>query len=127
MAMIHLAASLALLWLHLAGLSLALGRWLPYAIARASSVLLIALPMFFIEHFVGLGNLNSLWPVSAALAAFALYRFRREARSSCFKASEIAFLLALAYGLSWKFIFPSIYPTSERVTDLYFMANYYSA
>lgn len=126
MTMIHLAVSLALLWLHLAGLSLVLGRWLPYAIARASGVLLIALLMFFIEHFVGLGNLNGLWPVSATLAAFALYRFRQEARSSCFKAAEIAFLLALAYGLSWKFIFPSIYPTSERVTDLYFMANYYS-
>ena len=126
MTTIHLAASLALLWLHLAGLGLALGRWLPYAIARASGVLLIALLMFFIEHFVGLGNLNGVWPVSAAIAAFALYRFRHEARSPHFKATEIAFLLAFGYGLAWKFIFPSIYPTSERVTDLYFMANYYS-
>ncbi|AMC36690.1 DUF2298 domain-containing protein [Janthinobacterium sp. B9-8] len=126
MTMIHLAASLALLWLHLAGLTLVLGQYLPYAIARASGVLLITLLMFFIEHFIGLGNLNGLWPITAILAAASLYLFKQEARSSRFKAAEIAFLLALAYGLIWKFIFPAIYPTSERVTDLYFMANYYS-
>jgi uncharacterized membrane protein len=126
MTMIHLAASLALLWLHLASLSLALGRFMPYAIARSVGVLLITLLMFFIEHFIGLGNLNGLWPITAILAAFTLYLFKQEACSCRFKAAEIAFLMALAYGLIWKFIFPAIYPTSERVTDLYFMANYYS-
>jgi uncharacterized membrane protein len=126
MTMIHLAASLALLWLHLAGLSLVLGRIMPYAIARSAGVLLLTLLMFFIEHFIGLGNLNGLWPITTLISLFTLYLFKQEARSSRFKAAELAFLLALAYGLIWKFIFPAIYPTSERVTDLYFMANYYA-
>ena len=126
MTMIYLAASLMLLWLHLAGLSVVLGRWLPYAQARAAGVLLITLLMFFIEHFIGLGKLNGIWPFTGLLAAAALYLFKQEVCSSRFKAAETVFLLALAYGLIWKFIFPAIYPTSERVTDLYFMANYYS-
>ena len=50
MTMIYLAASLMLLWLHLAGLSVVLGRWLPYAQARAAGVLLITLLMFFMQQ-----------------------------------------------------------------------------
>lgn len=123
---IFLLLSIGLLYLNLAGLTMLAGRWLPFPLARASSILLITLCLFFIEHFVGLGKLNWLWPLSSLGAAVILYRQREQLKQREFLASELVFALALAYGLAWKFYIPDVYPSSERVTDLYFMANYYS-
>ncbi|MDR3427622.1 DUF2298 domain-containing protein [Silvimonas sp.] len=125
MTMIFLLGSLILLWLHLAGLTVTLGHWLPYPIARAAGVLGVTLVLCALEHFVGLGQIGWAWPLTSALALGALWLQKIECRSAAFKASERVFAAAFIYGLAWKFVLPSIYPTSERVTDLYFMQNYY--
>lgn len=135
MAMIYLLGSLALLWLHLAGVTLLFGRALPYAIARSAGILTITLVMCALEHFVGLGALTWLWPITTVLSGLIIWwekprwlntpDVRGVTRVSAFWRGEIVLGLAFGYGLIWKFLFPTIYPTSERVTDLYFMQNYY--
>ncbi len=127
MAMIFLLGSLALLWLHLAGVTLLFGRVLPYPLARVVGVLSITLLVCAFEHFCGLGNINWAWPLTAAIAAAIVWWERPRWNTSAFWRGEVVLGVAFAYGLIWKFLFPSIYPTSERVTDLYFMQNYYPA
>ena len=122
---IFLLISIGLLYVNLAGLTMLAGRWLPYPIARASGILLLTLCLFFLEHFIGLGKINWLWPISTLAALWILYVHRSELQSREFQGSELVFFIALAYGLVWKFLIPDIYPSSERVTDLYFMANYF--
>ena len=125
MNLIHLLLTLLLLLLNLAGLTALLSRYIStFALARAAGILLFCLLFFFVEHFVGLGKLTWLWPLSSGAALFLLYRERQRLAEQSFWRAELVFVIALAYGLAWKWTFPVIFPTSERVTDLYFIGNY---
>jgi len=114
-----------LILVNLFGLTVALLRWLPCAaIARAVGVIALVAGCFFIEHFVGLGALGGVWPISTALALLVLYRERgRWTRPDVWHAEAI-FLAAFAYGVFWRASSPEITPTSERITNLYFIVNY---
>ncbi|MEO8153311.1 MAG: DUF2298 domain-containing protein [Rhizobacter sp.] len=125
MNLIFLITSLALLWLHLAGVTVFLGRWLPYPLARSAGVLGVVLVMCLVEHGVGLGMLGWAWPLTALAAGAVVYRHRSAVRASDFLRAELVFLVAVGFGLAWKWMFPTIYPTNERYTDLYFMLNYF--
>lgn len=126
MHLIHLLISLGLLWLHIAAANLLLSRCLPFpwAITRALAILLPVLVLFFFEHFCGLGRLQWLWPISASLALMILWAWREEWQSSSWREAELAFALCFGWALLWKILMPALLPTGERVTDLYFMANY---
>ena len=125
MKLIYLAFTLALLLLNLAGVTLITRRWLPpFALARSVGILLICLVLFFIEHFIGLGQLTWVWPITTLVSVTLLYRQRAQLAGSGFWWAEGVFYLAFFYVFAWKFAFPTIYPSSERVTDLYFIANY---
>ena len=127
MHLIFLFLSLGLLWLHLASAALLATHYLRLspALNRAFGVVLPILLLFFVEHFIGLGKLDFLWPISSLVCAAYLYRQRAQFSQPEWRRAEIAFGLCFAWAFMWKFLFPSIFPTSERVTDLYFMANYY--
>lgn len=125
MQLIYLALTLLLVMLNLAGMTAALSRLLPQpALARAGGILLVSALLFFVEHFFGLGKLNGIWPLSTMLSVLVLYRSWRRGMLPQLLASELVFLLAVTYGLVWKWFFPDIYPSSERITDLYFIGNY---
>ncbi|QNM98384.1 DUF2298 domain-containing protein [Chitinimonas koreensis] len=127
MQLIYHLLTILLLWLHLAALAALAGPRLgSWAIGRAGGLLALVLTLFCLEHFVGLGALTGLWPVSTLAAAGWLWHRRAQLAEGGFWRAELVFGLAFAYGLAWKFGFPSIYPTSERVTDLYFIDNYLS-
>lgn len=122
---IHIAAILALLLLNLAGMTLIMHRWIPtFALARSAGILLLCLILFFIEHFIGLGRLDWVWPATSIASLIVLFRERAALAASRFWWAEGVFYAAFLYVFAWKFAFPSIYPSSERVTDLYFIANY---
>lgn len=127
MHLIFLSVSLALLWLHISAAQLISARIfaLSPALNRALGVLLPVLLLFFLEHFVGLGRLQWLWPLTTLASAAIHYWQRQQCTTPAWRHAEITFALCLGWGLLWKILFPAIYPTSERVTDLYFMANYY--
>ncbi|MBI3562534.1 MAG: hypothetical protein HY080_12555 [Gammaproteobacteria bacterium] len=123
---IYLTLTLALLMLNLAGLTLLTRRFVPsLALARAVGIIGFCLLMFFIEHFIGLGRLNWVWPITTLLSAYLLLQQRAELRVGGFWKTELIFYGLFIYIFAWRFCFPSIYPSSEHVTDLYFIANYF--
>ena len=124
--MIH-AANLVLVLIflvNLTGLALVtrrfLGSWL---LARCASPLVVAVP-FFLEHFAGFGSLAWLWPVTTAASIFGIVREWRIFVSNW--RIEAVFNGAFAYALAWRYAFPDIDASSEKMTDLMFIANYMS-
>lgn len=122
---IYLIFTSLFLWFCIAGGTLLVSRLYPhFVIARSLGVLGFVLVMFFIEHFVGLGALHGLLPVLIVLAAGVFWRYRRVVCTREFVISEAIFLAAFLYAFLWRFSFPSITPSSERLTDLFFIVNY---
>ncbi|KAF0814761.1 hypothetical protein IGB42_00816 [Andreprevotia sp. IGB-42] len=125
MSAIYYFFTLALILLHFAAVSALLSRWVQsFHVARAGGILAFTLACFFIEHFQGLGKLGWLWPISTAGSLAVLWWNRDRLKADRFIRAELVFWVFVAYGLVWKWIFPSIYPTSERITDLFFITNY---
>jgi len=122
--LIHLANILliGLLLINLTGLALfawrLTGSWV---LARAASPLLVAIP-FFVEHFRGLGMLAWLWPFTTAASVCAMV-YHREVFQRHWQI-EAVYLGAFAYALCWRYSFPDITQSSEKLTDLGFVANY---
>ena len=122
---IHIFFSILFLLVSLAGLTLTVERYLRVPlVAKAVGVLLFCLLMFFVEHFIGLGSLTWVFPLTTAYGAWMLYNHRERARQREFWLGEAVFAAAFLYGFAWRFMFPSISPSSEQVTDLFFIANY---
>ncbi|MCE0558087.1 DUF2298 domain-containing protein [Motilimonas sp. E26] len=122
---IYLTLTLGIIWLNLAGLTLFCRRWLPnFALARALGVLLFALVFFFVEHFVGLGSLNWLWPITSLASAYLVHQQKDQLKANGFWSAELVFGLAFLYAFIWRFSLPAINVSSERITDLYFISNY---
>ena len=122
--MLHLANLLlvCLLLINLAGLSLVaytFGRsWL---LARAASPLLVAIP-FFIEHFFGLGSLEWVWPLTTVLSVVLIVSHWQLLKLHW--RIEAVYHSAFAYALAWRYSFPDLYASSEKICDLTFVANY---
>ena len=122
---IFLISTLVFIWFGVAGATLASYRFCPhFAVARSLGILSFVLLMFFIEHFVGLGSLSWLMPVLLLISGVLFWQNRGLVKSRVFIVSEIVFLLAFLYAFLWRFSFPSITPSSERMTDLFFITNY---
>lgn len=108
---------------------LALGLWFEKHLgernlARFVSVVVMALVMFFVEHWFGLGDLAWLWPVLTAASVYLLWQHRVSLTTQSFWWPEAAFLFGFFYALAWRFLLPDINPGAEEMTDLYFIANY---
>ncbi len=122
--MLHLANLLlvSLLLVNLMGLSLAAWRFTQsWPLARAASPLLVAIP-FFVEHYFGFGSLAWLAPISTAASAALILR-----HVSLLQANwriEAVYHAAFAYALAWRYLLPDITASSEKITDLTFVANY---
>ncbi len=126
MTLIYYALTLALILLHFAAISAAVSQTAVASVhvARAVGVLVLTLICFFLEHFEGWGSLFVFWPVTTAVALLVLWSARDQLKATGFWRSEALFVGFVGYGLMWKWLYPSIYPTSERITDLYFIGNY---
>lgn len=125
MKVIYISLTVLLLLINLSGLTALAMRLLPsVALGRAAAVLLVSALMFFLEHFVGLGQLSWLWPISTGLAVLAIFDAQRRQLLQPLLSGEAVFVAAFFYGFTWKWFFPDIYPSSERITDLYFIGNY---
>lgn len=125
MHLIYLCSTLGLILFNLSGLTAAVSRFFPaQASARLLAVSGLALLAFAVEHFIGLGRLDWLWPLTTAAAAWAIHGRRNWREESRFWGAELVFLLGFIYGLAWRFAFPNIDASSEHLTDLYFISNY---
>lgn len=95
MNLIYLGFTLAILMLNVAGLTLLASRFLPLLVlARAAGILMFCMSMFFIEHFVGLGSLTWVWPITTLVSAFVIWRNRTQLVENGFCRSEQVFVLA---------------------------------
>jgi uncharacterized membrane protein len=122
--MLHLANLLliCLLLAHLEGLSLLAYKFSrSWLLARAASPLLVAIP-FCIEHFFGFGRLAWLLPISTAVSVVLILRHLPLIRANW--RIEAIFHAAFAYALAWRYSYPDINESSEKLTDVTFVANY---
>lgn len=111
--------------INFSALAIVATRWINnYVLAKIAGLLSICLSLFFIEHFVGLGSLNWLWPMTTIASLFVLSKnsalLKKRSRA------EIIFFIGLVYGLVWRLAFPDINGQSEDLTDLAFLSNYYA-
>jgi hypothetical protein len=123
--MLHISNALLvlLLWIHLAGLALAARRFMAsWPLARIGSPIALVAALFFVEHFVGLGHLYWLLPLTTGLSLWLVVRSGTFLRSRW--RTEAIFLGAFLYALMWRYAFPDIDASSEKITDLTFIANY---
>ena len=123
--MLHISNALLVLalWINLAGLALALRKYAgSWSLARVGSPVALVATLFFIEHFIGLGRLAWVFPLSTMVSVWLLVR----ARSFLYSCWRIELLLhgAFLYALAWRYVFPDIDASSEKITDLTFIANY---
>ncbi len=123
MYLIYLALTVFILLINLA----ALGRVFTYyfadaQIARASGTLTLLTSLFFIEHFVGLGSLSWVWPLSTLCSIAILFKHWKTGGWR----AELPFWLPFLYVFAWRFVFPDIDGQSEHLTDLAFISNYIS-
>lgn len=123
MKLLFLAMSALLILLNIAGLGLLLRRLTPhYGLAKPVAVVGGCLLLFFVEHLIGLGRLDGLWPLTSGAAAWLCWRQRAVLRRHW--PTEGVFVLGFAYAFAWRFMFPNIDPSSEHLTDLSFIVNY---
>lgn len=126
MSTLHGLMSAALVYLGLMAITVWLRGKLPAAIGRFSAVVAAALALFALEHVVGLGSLNALWPVLIALAAWVLWRRRETLSDAAYWRDELPFLLVFAWAVLWRGLDPDIEPTGEQIPNLYFISQYLS-
>jgi uncharacterized membrane protein len=123
--MVHISNALlvVLLWIHLAALALAVrGFTRSWALARVASPIALVVALFSLEHFVGLGRLGWLFPLTTAGSIWVVARGRTFLRERW--RTELLFLGAFLYALLWRYAFPDIDASSEKITDLTLIANY---
>jgi uncharacterized membrane protein len=117
------AVAVALVLVNLAGLTL-LGHRLTgsYALSKIVSPVAAALVAFFLEHFVGLGSLSWLWPITTAGSVWLLWHDARLVARHW--KIEVAFLAAFAWVLLWRVAYPGLVASSEKIGDLAMIASY---
>lgn len=124
MTLIYLVLTLLLILVNLAAVTLLAARWLPPGLAKAAGLIAVTLPLFALEHQVGLGRLQAWWPVVTVVSAWVLWRGRQRVLQRDFLTAEAVFGLLLAYALLWRMFVPDIDASTEHLANLYFIANY---
>jgi uncharacterized membrane protein len=123
MTLLFLLLIFGIIWLNLAGLAVltnyAVGD---YAVSRVGAPITLCLVFFFIEHFVGFGPQLWLLPFSTVLAGYLVWKETELVGNNLM--IEAAFGLGLAYCLAWRYAFPDIDLTGERIPDLVFIQDY---
>jgi hypothetical protein len=125
MAVLATATIVGLIFLNLIGLALATTRITGhYAMARIASPAAVALALFFVEHFVGLGSLRWCWPLTSAAAAWMVWTER--ARLVDHWRTEASFAVAFGWAFAWRYSYPGIVTGSEKIGDLAMIVSYMS-
>ena len=144
--MLHLAnfTLIALLWLNLIGLSLATSAitkirngWLTLTLGPW----LLCSMCFFLEFFHGFGSLLWLGPITTLVSAGlillstrrtpfenpTLGRWQKQLGSSNpwrHPCSYLSFMLVFSYALAWRYIYPDVDASSEKIADFSFICTY---
>ena len=114
---------LGIIFLNLIALALVGARWTgSYTLSRTVTPAAAALALFFCEHFVGLGRLSWCWPLTSAASVWIVARERQELRKQW--RTEAAFLVSFLWVFAWRFSYPGIGSSSEKLGDLAMISSY---
>jgi uncharacterized membrane protein len=123
MSLVFLSLAMAALWINLAGAGIAAWTLLKdYALARFAGVLAFCLAAFFLEHFAGWGPRPPLMPLTTAGSLWLLWRHRGVLRENW--ATEAFFATGFLYCLLWRYAFPDIDMTGEKMPNLAMIEAY---
>ena len=123
MPLLFVGLAIAALWINLVGAGLAAGPFIDdYPIARVAGILGLCLLGFFLEHFAGWGPRPPLLPLTTGLSLWLIWRARRRLRD--YAGSELLFAGGFLYSLVWRFTFPNIDPTGEKMPNLMMIEAY---
>jgi uncharacterized membrane protein len=125
--MLHIfnLTAVGLILCNLLGLGLAANRiCADYALAKVAAPVALAALLFPVEHYVGLGNLFGLWPLTTAASLYLIFR-RGEFLKQHWRLELVA-LVAFCYPFLWRYAFPDIDSNSERMTNLGFITTHMS-
>lgn len=122
---IYFYLTIALLSINLGGVLFLTLKWVPDAgIARVTGLLVFGFTLFFVEHFIGLGSLSWLWPITTLISGTIIWRERAQWDKAAVRADMWVFMLALLFALIWRWRYPNIDGGTEHLTDLLFIVNY---
>jgi len=115
---------ITLLLLNLAGIGVVAAHFskLPYGTAKSAAIVLLCAVFFCLEHYIGLGSLGWLLPISTVASVWVLWKKRATLRGHAW--GEAGFLFGCLYALMWRYHLPDINPSSEKLADLNFVAGY---
>jgi uncharacterized membrane protein len=117
------AFTIGLVYINLLALALVALRWTGnYALARVAAPAAVALAAFFVEHFVGLGRLGWVWPLTTAAGVWVIARRKGDLLDHL--GTEALFVLAFLWALIWRVSFPGIVASSEKIGDLAMIMSY---
>lgn len=123
MALLATAFAVGLILLNLTALALVGTRVTRhYLLARAATPVAAALVVFFFEHFVGAGRLTWCWPITTAVSVWVVLRNQSTLRTHW--RTEAVFLASFAWAFSWRFTYPGIVASSEKLADLAMISSY---
>lgn len=114
MTIVALLITSGLIWFNLVGLGLLFNLAIKdYAVSRISAPFAFCLFCFFVEHFYGLGGRLMFFPISTALSGWLFWRHRSLLRRNI--ELEAAFGIGFLYCLVWRFAFPDIDLSGEKI------------
>jgi hypothetical protein len=126
MYLVYTLSTLLFILVSIAGVTVISHKYIEdIAVARSAGLLVVILALFFIEHFIGLGRLHWLFPFTVITGTWLLWKEKYRAGNLEYWHAEFVFVLAFLYGFFWRYSFPDISPSSENITDLFFISNYY--
>jgi uncharacterized membrane protein len=110
--------TVAILLVNLAAIGLFAQQFIrSYALAKAFAVVGGCLSLFFFEHFIGLGSIAWIWPISTIAAIYFIYTRGKTGWLFLLK-SEIPFLVIFGIVFAWRYCFPDIDNRAEALADL---------
>jgi uncharacterized membrane protein len=123
MSLVFLSLAIAALWINLLGAGLAARRLVgDYALARATGPLAICMACFFAEYFWGWGPHLRLLPFTSAVSVWLIWRNRDHVRENL--AMEALFGVGFFYCLAWRYTFPDIDFTEDKMPNFELIESY---
>ena len=123
MKQLYLLLTIAIWFTIVMGVGLALyPRVKSFALSTILGILTLVLGFFFVEHFVGLGDIGFLMPIGVILSLGLMYLRRHDWPEI---QEEVVVLAAcFAWGLTWRMIFSNLDGGTEKLMNLNLLASY---
>lgn len=118
MATIFYGLNILVLLIHALGGTLLFRKWLGGVsdqLAMLFGVVSVVGGLFFVEHFVGLGSLGWVWPLSLLLSVWMIWQSRYE--TTRMMAGQCWFWVGFLMSFVWRYQFPDITQHSEKLMD----------